>query len=425
MKLGLIGKPLGHSWSPEIHKFLIGEDYRLQELEENELAEFLRKRDFDGINVTIPYKEDVIKHLDVVDDAAERIGAVNCIVNREGVLTGYNTDCTGLLKMMRRRLPAGLKGRAAVLGTGGAAKAAAEACRSMGIEYSVVSRSEKEGCITYEELYEDEKSYALLINATPVGMYPGADEMPADLEKLKSLRYVIDIVANPVRTRLAYEAARRGIGTCGGFEMLVSQALAADEIFLGRSLDESMIDKCMSHILSEKLNLVLIGMPSSGKTTLGRIISDKTGLEFRDSDDVITERIGMPIPEFFEKKGESEFRRIETEVCMELSKEQGKIMATGGGAVESEENMRRLSYNGLLVYLDTPMELLTPTESRPLSADTDKLRELYVRRLPLYRRYADISIDNSRGSDTSAEEIIKSMQDACEIIQGKDRERRI
>lgn len=407
MKLGLIGKPLGHSWSPGIHKFLIGEDYGLWELNEHELADFFSRRDFDGINVTIPYKTAVIPYLDRVDEAAERMGAVNCVVNKGGELIGYNTDYTGLRRMIERRGITNAGGRVCILGSGGASKAAEEVCRSKGWEYDIVSRSGGAGRITYDELYDRGDDYTLLINATPVGMSPNMDECPVDMKKLEGLKYVVDIVANPLRTRLCFEASIRGIETCGGLEMLVSQALSADEIFLGEKLDEGLVSGCMSYLLKERRNIVLIGMPSSGKTTIGKIISEKSGMEFIDTDDEIIKRIGMTIPEFFEKEGEREFRRIESEVCRDLSCEQGRVIATGGGAVESEDNMRRLAYNGLLVYLDTPSELLTATDSRPLSADADKLMALYERRLPLYEGYADEGVDNSRGLEIAADEIIR------------------
>ena len=406
LKLGLIGKPLGHSWSPEIHKYLTGADYKLWEIDEGDLSGFMKRRDFDGINVTIPYKEAVIEYLDEIDEAAGRMGAVNCIVNRDGRLKGYNTDCIGLLKMMKRR---SAKGKAAILGTGGASKAAEEVCRNLGIDFEKVSRSEREGCITYEELKQRGDEFTLLINATPVGMYPNEDEAPVDVRKFSRLRQVVDIVANPVRTRLCYEAEQVGIPAAGGLEMLVYQALAAEEIFTGENLSDAKAEECVEKLLAERRNIVLIGMPSSGKSTVGRLLAERLGREFIDTDDEIVSRAGRPITEIFAEDGEAEFRKIEREVCEIFSKKSGLVIACGGGVVEFEENMRRLAYNGIIIYLDRSLELLTPTESRPLSPDKEKLAGIYKRRKDLYERYSDIRIRNDGRAEDAADEIISEI----------------
>ena len=406
LKLGLIGKPLGHSWSPEIHKYLTGADYKLWEIDEGELPGFMKRRDFDGINVTIPYKASVIDYLDEIDEAAGRIGAVNCIVNRDGRLKGYNTDCIGLLKMMKRR---SAKGKAAILGTGGASKAAEEVCRNLGIDFEKVSRSEREGCITYEELKQRGDEFTLLINATPVGMYPNEDETPVDVSQFGRLGLVVDIVANPVRTRLCYEAEQHGIPAVGGLEMLVYQALAAEEIFTGETLPEAKADECVEKLLAERRNIVLIGMPSSGKSTVGRLLAERLDREFIDTDDEIVSRAGRPITEIFAEDGEAEFRKIEREACESFSKKSGLVIACGGGVVEFEENMRRLAYNGIIIYLDRSLELLTPTESRPLSQDKEKLAGIYERRKDLYERYSDIRIRNDGGAEDAADEIIREI----------------
>ncbi|MBQ6623425.1 MAG: shikimate 5-dehydrogenase [Mogibacterium sp.] len=411
-RLGLIGKPLGHSWSPEIHKYLTGADYKLWEIDEGELPGFMKRREFDGINVTIPYKASVIEYLEEIDEAADRMGAVNCIVNRDGRLKGYNTDYIGLLKMMKRMDAADKAGggKAVILGTGGASKAAEEACRKLGIEFEKVSRSEREGCITYEELKQRGEEFALLINATPVGMYPNEDEAPVDVSQFGSLGLVVDIVANPVRTRLCYEAEQHGIPSAGGLEMLVYQALAAEEIFTGEDLPEAKADECVEQLLAERRNIVLIGMPSSGKSTVGRLLAERLGREFIDTDDEIVSRAGRPIAEIFAEDGEAEFRKIEREVCEIFSKKSGLVIACGGGVVEFEENMRRLAYNGIIIYLDRSLELLTPTESRPLSPDKNKLAVLYERRKELYERYSDIRIRNDGSAEDAADEIIREIQ---------------
>lgn len=411
LRLGLIGKPLGHSWSPEIHKYLTGADYKLWEIDKGELPGFMKRRDFDGINVTIPYKASVIEYLDEIDEAAGRMGAVNCIVNSGGRLKGYNTDYIGLLKMMRSMdaLTESCGGKAAILGTGGASKAAEEACRKLGIEFEKVSRSDREGCITYEELKQRGDEFTLLINATPVGMYPNEDEAPVDVRKFSGLRQVVDIVANPVRTRLCYEAESCGIPAAGGLEMLVYQALAAEEIFTGEDLPEAKADECVEQLLAERRNIVLIGMPSSGKSTVGRLLAERLGREFIDTDDEIVSREGRSIAEIFAEDGETEFRKIEREVCEIFSKKSGLVIACGGGVVEFEENMRRLAYNGIIIYLDRSLELLTPTETRPLSPDKEKLAGIYKRRKDLYEGYSDIRIRNDGSAEDAADEIIREI----------------
>lgn len=411
LRLGLIGKTLGHSWSPEIHKYLTGADYKLWEIDEGELPGFMKRRDFDGINVTIPYKASVIEYLDEIDEAAGRMGAVNCIVNSGGRLKGYNTDYIGLLKMMKRMdtVDKAGGGKAAILGTGGASKAAEEACRKLGIEFEKISRFEREGCITYEELSRREGEFSLLINATPVGMYPNEDEVPVDVRKFSRLRQVVDIVANPVRTRLCYEAEQQGIPAAGGIEMLVYQALAAEEIFTGEDLPETKADECEEKLLAERRNIVLIGMPSSGKSTVGRLLAERLGRDFIDTDVEIESREGRSIAEIFAEDGEAKFRKIEREVCEIFSKKSGLVIACGGGVVEFEENMRRLAYNGIIIYLDRSLKLLTPTESRPLSPDKEKLAGIYKRRKDLYEGYSDIRIRNDGSAEDAADEIISEI----------------
>jgi len=313
-KLGLIGYPLGHSWSPEIHKILIGADYSLMPLTESELDDFFAKKDFDGINVTIPYKEKVIPYLDEMDESAKTVGAVNCIVNHDGILTGYNTDCGGLLSMLEENHIEVSGMKCAVLGSGGASKAAQAAVKKLNGEAVVVSRSKKENCITYGELYERQSEFAVLINATPVGMDPNRDEMPVDLEKFTNLTAVVDIIANPMRTRLQFAAKMKGIPYLGGFEMLVRQAAYADLYFTGKLPNEETIQACM-RLLKERMgNIVLIGMPTSGKSTLASLLSERTGREVLEMDDEIEGMMGMSIKKAFAEHGEAYFRGKERNV---------------------------------------------------------------------------------------------------------------
>ena len=410
MKLGLIGNPLGHSWSPEIHAYLKGVmDYALWPLAPDELDAFFEKRDFDGINVTIPYKTDVIRYLDEIDPDAERIQAVNTIVNKNGKLTGYNTDVSGLLHMIRSHHINAGGGTAAILGTGGASKAAEEACRLSGWKYYLTSRSRKDGCIDYQELYEMQDEISLIINATPVGMYPNEESMPVDLDRFTCFTDVIDIVANPLRTRLAYGAQMKGINAYGGLEMLVAQAFKADELFFGESLNDILISECMDHISRKMKNIVLIGMPSSGKSTVGMLLADRLGMEFIDMDEEIVSRIGMPVSDCFALHGEGAFRDAESEVCRYVRGLGNAVIASGGGVIKREENMITLAHNAEIVWLDRSIENLVPTNDRPLSSNAGDLRRLYEERQALYDKYSDIRISNDGEPEDAVMNICEMM----------------
>ncbi|MBR0399261.1 MAG: hypothetical protein IJH95_00375 [Mogibacterium sp.] len=471
MKLGLIGNPLAHSWSPEIHNFILGDSvpddsipgdgcggcfperpfsYSLWPLEQTELEEFFEKRDFDGINVTIPYKTEVIRFLDELDDSAAVIGAVNCVVNDGGRLKGYNTDAAGLDLVIQRCLadsPAGAGAAestaetaitdapgsnmmAAILGTGGASRAAEYVCRQRGIDYRLVSRDPARATgassgtkpnnatdagidrgragriISYEELYSEPDRYTLLINTTPVGMHPNEDGMPVDLSRLTSLRALVDVVANPVRSRLVFEAGQLGINARGGLEMLVAQALVSDELFTGRRLDRQLIDRCVDHLLRTRRNIILIGMPSSGKTTVARMLAGQTDMPMLDMDAQIERQSKMSIPRIFAAQGEEAFRDMETELCRKLQDRQGHIISTGGGVVKRKENMRMLSHNGLIVWLDRDPALLELEKGRPLVSTAGDYERLHLERGPLYERYCDIHIINNGTPEDAARKIL-------------------
>lgn len=405
MKLGLIGNPLGHSWSAEIHKQLIGEKYSLWQLEREELGPFFDAADFDGINVTIPYKQDVMSYLDDIDPDAEKIGAVNCVVNSGGSLKGYNTDLYGLSYLLDHHCIDTMGGTVAILGTGGASKMAAWACRQRNWECVTVSRTPDSGSIGYQQLYDRAGSISLLINATPVGMYPDSDRMPIDIKKLPALKYVVDIVANPVRTELMLEAEDLGIEAYGGLEMLVAQAFRADELFTGRSLDAELISQCVNYLRGGMINIVLTGMPSAGKTSIARLLSKELGRKTVDADDEIVSRIGMPIAEFFVKNGEGAFREIEAEVIKELALMRGVIISTGGGVVKRKDNMHRLARSGMIIWLDRDPSALLVTDDRPLSSSSEAIMKMYEERRPLYEKYCDIRVTNNSDIADAVREI--------------------
>ena len=406
MRLGLIGWPLGHSRSPEIHRHLTGTDYRLIPLKKEELEDFLKEKEFDGLNVTIPYKQEVIPYLDVLDVSAVKTGAVNTIVNREGKLTGYNTDYIALKEMI---LNAGMDlsdSLTAVLGSGGASKAASAAVKELGGTPVIVSRFEKEGTITYEQLYQKQNEFSWLINTTPVGLSGREDEAPVEIQKFTALNGVIDVIANPLRTRLMFEAGMHGIKAIGGFEMLVRQAFYAEEYFLDRKLDPALIDACLTKMYSTDRNLVLIGMPTCGKSTASKMLSEKTGMPLVDMDREIEKKLGTSIKQCFEEHGEAYFRKLECETAEEISKTGGHIISCGGGVIKTEETMRHLSRNGLIIWLKRDLERLYPTPERPLSLTKEALDQLYTERLPLYERYADLAIDNNGEIEKTADCIL-------------------
>lgn len=393
MKYGLIGKPLGHSFSREIHALIADYDYRLFEIDEDELPRFFQERDFSGINVTIPYKQAVIPFLDKISDEAKKIGAVNTIVKKEGKLFGFNTDYFGMRALIKST-GLDLENKSVlILGTGGTSKTAVEVSKSLGAKKIVkVSRKKSFGAVTYDEAYEKYSGADFIINTTPVGMFPNADKTPVDVKKFKNLQGVIDAVYNPLRTNFVLDAESIGAKGRGGLYMLVAQAVYASALFLDKTADESVIDKTYARILQEKRNIVLCGMPSSGKTTVGKALANDFGKRFIDTDDVVVEKKKESISDIFEKYGEGEFRKEERLAIEELSKENGLVIATGGGAVLDENNVRALKRNGVILFLNRSLENLVATADRPLSKDTEKLKNLFKKRYDVYKSCADAVI---------------------------------
>ena len=389
MKYGLIGERLGHSFSKDIHERL-GYDYELCEISPDKLERFMKKGDFLGINVTMPYKASVIPYLDHVDEPAQKIGAVNTVVNRDGKLYGYNTDYYGMKALFDHAGidPEGRK--AAILGSGATSRTAKALLTSLGArEINVISRSHG---ITYDELYAKHSDTEIIVNTTPVGMFPDVFSSPIDPTAFKSLVGVIDAVYNPLNTDLICKAKKRGINAESGLYMLVAQAIFASELFLDTKYPSYMLDVIYEGIKAEKENLVLVGMPSSGKSTVGRLLAEKLGSEFVDTDELIIERIKMPIKDFFSTYGEEKFRLVESEVINSLAGRNGLVIATGGGAVLREENVSALKYNGKIIFLDRSLDKLVTTDSRPLSSDRASLEALYNLRYPIYQRVSDLRI---------------------------------
>lgn len=410
MKYGLIGEHLKHSYSCEIHAQIADYEYELHEIPPSGLGGFLKKREFNAINVTIPYKQDVIPYLDEISDTAKRIGAVNTIVNRNGRLYGDNTDFAGMLALAKH-IGVDMKGRKVlILGTGGASKTGHALAEYMGAQsVFYVSRSGKDGSISYEQAVTEHSDAQIIINATPVGMFPKQDGRPIDISAFPKLEGVIDAIYNPLRTNLILDAQERGIPAEGGLYMLSAQAVHASAVFLDIPLDESLVDKAFKSVKNDKQSIVLIGMPSSGKTTVGRILAEKCGKQLADTDEYIVRKIGMPISDFFAKHGEAEFRKIEKETVAELSATGGRIIATGGGAVLDAENVRALKQNGVLVFLDRRPENLVATDDRPLASRRSALEKLYTERYDTYCAAAELHIDANTTPEAEADAILKEL----------------
>ena len=404
-KYGCIGKKLTHSFSKEIHAKLADYAYDLIELAEEEIAPFFEKKDFAAINVTIPYKQTVIPYLDSISEVAERIGAVNTIVNKDGKLCGYNTDYYGM-KALIERIGIDLTGKKVlVLGTGGTSKTARVVAVDMGAaEILTVSRRKTDHYITYEEAVQKHADANVIINTTPSGMYPDCESRPIDITEFMQLIGVVDVVYNPLCTNLVLDAKQRGIKAEGGLYMLVMQAVVAVERFLDTTIAKEVADQVFASIYASKENVVLTGMPGSGKSTVGKLLNIE-GFEFVDTDEEIEKRCGCSIKELIQEKGEAHFRALETEVIREVSSMNCRIISTGGGAVLKEENVRALKRNGKLYFLNADLSRLKATDSRPLSDTQKKLASLYTERMSLYTGTADVVVPDLRTPQDEADYI--------------------
>ena len=395
---GLLGRRLGHSWSVPIHKALGCEGYRLIELEPEDLGDFLSREEIGGLNVTIPYKRDVMQYCDKIDPAAEIIGSVNTLVRRDGRLTGYNTDIDGFLYTLRRA-GISLKGKKVlILGSGGASLTARAAAKTEGArQVVVVSRAGEDN---YENLPDRHGDAEVLINTTPVGMWPKLEGSPVDLRLLPKLTDVADVIYNPGRTNLLLQAEELGLRRAGGLPMLVQQAKRAEELFFDRAIPDAETEKITAQLRREMTNIVLVGMPGSGKTTVGQELARLSGKPFVDLDGEIVKKAGRPIPEIFAQEGEGAFRKIENEVLAEVCAKSGQVIATGGGAVLWSENRSAMRRTGRVYRLRRRLEDL-PTEGRPLS-QAGRLEEMERVRGPLYAAAADRDIWNDKSPEETA-----------------------
>ena len=387
MKCGLLGRKLGHSYSPAIHALLGDYEYRLFEKEPEELEFFLRHGDWDGLNVTMPYKQAVMPYLDTLTPVAEKICAVNTIIRKDGRLIGSNTDHRGFQTMVQKSglSPAGKK--CLVLGSGGASKVVQSVLTSMDAQTVVISRT---GENNYNNISRH-RDAAIIVNATPVGMYPNTGVSPVDLTQFPHLEGVLDMIYNPARTQLLMDAERRGIVAMNGLWMLISQAIEASSLMTGIPISEVKAEDVYRILRRQMENIILIGMPGCGKSTVGRLIAEEMGKTFVDTDAEIEKTAKKSIPRIFAEDGEAVFRALETQVLAELGKQSGLMIATGGGCVTQEGNYPLLHQNGTILWLQRDTDKL-PLKGRPLSVN---LKEMLRLRQPMYERFADGIIDNN------------------------------
>lgn len=400
MRCGLLGRKLGHSYSPQIHSLLGDYPYALFEKEPEQVEDFLKTGDFTGLNVTIPYKKAVIPFCRELSPTAVKMGAVNTIVRRsDGSLIGHNTDYFGFSSMVERSGLAMDGKKVLVLGSGGASNTAVVVLKELGARVTVVSRS---GNDNYENLQRHTDA-AVIVNATPVGMYPHVGESPVDIALFPKLEGVLDMIYNPARTKLLLDAQARGLVAENGLWMLVAQAKESAEWFTGTAIDHSVIGAIHDTLRAQMENIVLIGMPGCGKSTVAEILAQMLGRKAVDADKQIEALARCSIPEIFARSGEEEFRNLETQVLAQLGMQSGLIIATGGGCVTREENYPLLHQNGRIFWLTRELDKL-PTDGRPLS-QAASLSEMYRVRQPMYRRFADHTVSNDADPETTADSI--------------------
>lgn len=393
MKYGLIGEKLGHSFSKEIHEKIADYEYEIKEIPREDLEKFALERDFCGINVTIPYKQQIMPYLDYIDDKAAEVGAVNTVVNKDGKLYGYNTDFGGLLASIQK-ITKDLSGKKVlILGDGGASHAAQVVIKHLNAaEILVVSLFEGDGKISYKEAAELHTDANVILNATPVGMYPNVHGSALNIDNFNKLELVVDVVYNPLRTDLILAAEKKGIPAISGLYMLVSQAVLAAGYFTGTQFSSGVTDKIYNDLVASKRNIVLTGMPGSGKSTIGKVLAERLNREFIDTDNLIVAKTGREISEIFATDGEAEFRKIEREIIEEVSLKNGLVISTGGGAVLNGENITNLKHNGIIFFLDRDLEELIPTSDRPLANSRESILKRYNERIDIYNSTNDYSV---------------------------------
>lgn len=403
LRSGLLGEHLGHSYSPQIHALLGDYEYRIYEKSPDEVADFIKNGGWDGINVTIPYKKVAAFLCDELSDTARRLGSANTLVRKDGKIYGYNTDYYGFKSMVERSGIDVSGKKAIVLGSGGASVTVCAVLSDMGAEVTVISRSGEDN---YTNIVRHANA-EIIVNTTPVGMYPKNGESVIDLRDFPDCIGVFDLIYNPLRTKLILQAEELGIPHKSGLHMLVAQAKKSSELFMDTSLDDELIEYIESRLSRELRNIILIGMPGSGKSAVAQALSQMLGRELIEADAEIERSAGMTIPEIFALSGEQEFRAIESKVLAEAGKQSGKIISTGGGCVTIQENYPLLHQNGVIVRIKRDISAL-PTDGRPISQNSD-IAELAKKREPMYRRFADFEVSNDGSLGSTVNEIVDKL----------------
>lgn len=403
---GLIGKKLGHSFSPQIHKRLADYEYKLFEMEENEVGDFMKNADFNGINVTIPYKKTVIPYIDRLSDDAKKIGSVNTVKRMpDNTLYGDNTDYYGFKYTLDNNKISPCGKKCIILGSGGASLTAISVLRDMcAKEITVISRTGENNYGNISKHFDAE----IIVNTTPVGMYPNCGQAPISLADFTKCEFVFDLIYNPAKTALLLEAEKLGIPYSNGLTMLTAQAKKSSEIFTGNKIDESKIREITDSLQKQTLNIVLVGMPGCGKSTLGKILADKLNRRFLDTDSVIEQKFGASIPEIFAQKGEDFFRELEETAVSECGCFSSCVIATGGGVILRQKNIDALRQNGIIIFLDRNIDELA-SDGRPLSQNPEKIKALYQKRFPIYKECADFEVKVNAAPDLLAEQIIQKL----------------
>ena len=404
MNCGLLGRKLSHSYSPQIHAMLGDYEYQLFETEPNDIKDFITGRSFDGINVTIPYKKDVMAYCDELTDTAQKIGAVNTVVRRNGRLIGHNTDYFGFQSMVQRTGLDLAGKKVLVLGSGGASVTAQLVLREMNAEVVVISRS---GENNYGNI-ANHKDTRAIVNCTPVGMYPNNGQSPMDIRMFPELEGVLDVIYNPAKTQLILDAEARGLITENGLWMLVAQAKESAQWFTGKAISDDEIGKIHRTLRRQMENIVLVGMPGCGKSTIGRRLGQVLQREVLDADAVLEQKFGRAIPDIFTTDGEEEFRKMESWVLDDLCKLSGKIIATGGGCVTRPENYCKLRQNATVAWVQRSLDELA-VDGRPLSLKTTA-EDMYQVREPLYRRFSHFAVRNDGTPEEAVQAILSRLR---------------
>lgn len=403
---GLLGEHLPHSFSPQIHSALGNKDYTLFEVAPENLEAFMKEHNFKGINVTIPYKKAVIPYLDVISPEAQKIGAVNTIEVKDSKLYGDNTDFFGFKYMVEKSGITIHNKKALVLGSGGASLTVQAVLRDMGAsEIVVLSRN---GDNNYVNMYIKHTDAEIIVNTTPVGMYPDNLNTLVDLDRFNNLSGVLDVVYNPLKTRLVLDAEQRNIPSSAGLSMLVAQAKKAHEIFFDTIVENDVCEQIERSLTLQMCNIVLIGMAGCGKSTIGKVLAEKLGKQLVDTDEMIVNTENKPIPEIFAESGEDYFRWCENLAVNIAGREKSQIIATGGGVIVRPENYNALKQNGIIVFINRDADLL-PTNGRPLS-QMHGVKALYEKRMPLYRQFADIEVDGNGTVEEVADRILREIE---------------